>query len=354
MLQNRSDRSALPGIQILRGLAALGVVCHHTLEESNGAVGRFSPNWLTTSGASGVDLFFVISGFIMMYVSFRADRGPPTPISFLFRRATRIYPFYWLCSLAMLLIWQMGFMKNLASGPQVLLSSLLLLPGPKLIGISWTLVYEVYFYLIFGAMLWFRSARIAIIGTTAAIVVFGALSALMPSSELSKFLASPLPFEFCFGIGIGYVFLTRSKQGLRWPVSLPVAILGFAMLAVAPVFVPHSGTAGLPADIRVVVWGIPATLVVAGILNIGVTKSAISRFAVLLGDASYALYLTHVFVMIGYGRLIKIPAFSLLPQQLIVVIIVVLAVAIGIATHLFVEKPMLKLIRHLSAPPPAH
>lgn len=94
MTIKQSDHVELYGIQMLRAIAALAVVVHHTLEESGGAIGKFSPDWLTTSGASGVDIFFVISGFIMFHVTFRDRRGPPTPGTFLFRRATRIYPFY--------------------------------------------------------------------------------------------------------------------------------------------------------------------------------------------------------------------------------------------------------------------
>jgi peptidoglycan/LPS O-acetylase OafA/YrhL len=72
---NVSDKDELFGTQMLRGLAALAVVTHHTLEQSNGASHPFSPDWLTTSGASGADIFFVISDFIMLFVSFQQS-GP--------------------------------------------------------------------------------------------------------------------------------------------------------------------------------------------------------------------------------------------------------------------------------------
>jgi exopolysaccharide production protein ExoZ len=73
------------GIQMLRGIAALAVVLHHSLEESNGSTGRFSPDWATTFGASGVDIFFVISGLIMFYTSFPDLRQPISPAKFALR-----------------------------------------------------------------------------------------------------------------------------------------------------------------------------------------------------------------------------------------------------------------------------
>ena len=248
MTNQRSGQAELYGVQMLRAVAALAVVVHHTLEQSNGAAHRFSPDWLTISGASGVDIFFVLSGFIMLHVSFRGTDAPPTPGAFLLRRATRIYPFYWLCCLGVLTISAMGFLATHHFPASRVVAALLLLPGDTILGVSWTLVYEVYFYLLFA----------------------------------------------------------------------------------------------------VFAWGIPATLVVASALSIGAPHGAIARFLVLLGDASYALYLTHVFVMMGYGRVMKIEAFRHLPQQGFVVLIVLLCLAVGLVAHLVLEKPLLAVVRHVT------
>jgi peptidoglycan/LPS O-acetylase OafA/YrhL len=132
------------GIQILRGVAALAVVIHHALEMSNGSVGRFSPDWLTTSGAAGVDIFFVISGFIMVHTSFLSGCAPLRPLIFLKKRALRIYPFYWICLIAMSLLFAVGFMKSHNINMTKFLLSALLFPGDPLIDVSWTLSYEVF------------------------------------------------------------------------------------------------------------------------------------------------------------------------------------------------------------------
>src|SRR6185312_14740355 len=132
--------------------AALMVVFHHALEASRQApLVPKSPDWLTTFGASGVDIFFVISGFIMFHVSFPAGGAPVSPLSFLARRAARIYPFYWLCLMLAILFCVTGLQWTPPPTAATTLQSALLLPGDNfIIGVAWTLVYEMYFYVIFS------------------------------------------------------------------------------------------------------------------------------------------------------------------------------------------------------------
>ena len=348
MMNQRSGQAELYGVQMLRAVAALAVVVHHTLEQSNGAAHRFSPDRLTTSGASGVDIFFVLSGFIMLHVSFRGTDAPPTPGAFLLRRATRIYPFYWLCCLGVLTISAMGFLATHHFPASRVVAALLLLPGDTILGVSWTLVYEVYFYLLFAATLKARSATVSVFATTAAILALQVAGALLPASDTASFLTSPLPLEFCFGLFLAYAYAAWSRRNRSWPVPPVAALALMGLMAAVPLFVMHDGTAGLPALPRVFAWGIPATLVVASALSIGAPRGAIARFLVLLGDASYALYLTHVFVMMGYGRVMKIEAFRHLPQQGFVVLIVLLCLAVGLVAHLVLEKPLLAVVRHVT------
>ncbi|KPH60588.1 hypothetical protein ADT71_19020 [Novosphingobium sp. ST904] len=130
MSTNR-PQDTLAGLQVARALAALAVTVHHALEMSNGVAGSFSPDWLTTGGAGGVDVFFVISGFIMAHTSFQTGKAIPSPLDFLQRRATRIYPLYWLVCLAMLSLMAMGFFqKQFLTGGDIAMA-LALLPGGR-------------------------------------------------------------------------------------------------------------------------------------------------------------------------------------------------------------------------------
>ena len=292
---------------MLRALAALAVVVHHSLEMSNGAVGRFSPDWLTTSGASGVDIFFVISGFIMLHVSFQPHRAPPTPAGFLFRRATRIYPLYWLCCLAMLAAASAGFLRGQSWTAADAAKSLLLLPDDHLlINVSWTLVYELYFYLVFATVLIARSMAVAVIGTILAIACFWFVSDGLPGHALRSFLADPIPLEFCMGLCLAWAYSRLGETVKRPATRWALALIGLGAMAAAPLFIAHPDTSGLPGLPRVLAWGLPAVLVMVACLPIGPPRNPTTRFAVLLGDASYALYLTHVFVMIGYGWVLEV------------------------------------------------
>lgn len=162
----------LQSIQVLRGLAALLVVFYHlrALEGiSAKANGLTEPNLLggvITNGYAGVDLFFVISGFIMVFVTQGAPTGIRAAGDFLFARATRIYPIWWIFAgiLTIYLVTAYG----MPGGPngwkihegteptlEYFVRSFLLMPQPEfpVLGVGWTLVHEVYFYAVFALFL---------------------------------------------------------------------------------------------------------------------------------------------------------------------------------------------------------
>lgn len=337
-------QNKLAGIQTLRGLAATLVVVHHALEQSNGAVGRFSPDWLTTLGASGVDIFFVISGFIMMYVCFGPGVQTPTPTDFLLHRAIRIYPFYWVCCLAILLISAIGFLKHHSWSGGTIFASFALLPSTdKLIGVSWTLVCEVYFYLIFAGALLCRSMTATAIVTASAIGFFMVLGNFLPPGPSSYLLANPIQLEFCLGLLLGLFFVWAKNVRRSWPIGILFGIIGIVLLAVASALVPHPSTNGLIGFSRVIAWGLPALSVVAASLETRSASGPVSSGLFILGNASYALYLTHIFVMIGYGWILKWTNISQISQLMIVPIVILISIAIGLAAHVTIERPLMGL-----------
>jgi len=348
------SRSTLPGIQILRGIAAVLVVFHHALEESLGAASSWkSPDWLTTFGASGVDIFFVISGFIMIWVSFPRGGPAETPGRFLVKRICRIYPFYWACLAFLLLLASVGFYKNLDRSASTLLKSVLLLPNSHfLIGVAWTLVFEMYFYMLFTLTLFWRSAIVSAAVTTALIMTMMLIGGTISDPELRDYLANPLVLEFCFGMALA-LSMRRMSLPTRW--SWTLCIAGFAGLLAAPVFVPHASTNGLPPFPRLFVWGLPALLIVASSLSPTLKRAGtLSRLGVLTGDASYAIYLTHPFVMITYAWLLKnVPFLSAVSQQPIIPLVIAVSVGLGFVAHLYAEKPLIALARTLLATPPS-
>lgn len=336
---------SLEGIQILRAIAALLVVLHHSLEESLAAIGPHrSPDWLTTFGAAGVDIFFVISGFIMFYVSFPAGQPVVSPLSFLLKRTTRIYPFYWFCVALVLCFWSIGFFHSLQLDANVLVRSIFLFPSEHLVvGVAWTLVYEMYFYLIFAATLKFCRPLISLFGASAAILILYVFHSFVPGAALRNFLGNAIAVEFCFGLFLAYLF----QQTPRIAASARLIwVPGFALLLIAPMIVPHPDTNGLPSPMRVLAWGVPAFLIVLSFLSLSPDRSPFQRLMVLLGDASYAIYLTHPLVMITYARLLK-GSLTNLPQWPIIPIVVLLSASFGVLIHIFVERRLISSTRDL-------
>jgi exopolysaccharide production protein ExoZ len=343
-----SGSKTITGIQVGRAVAALMVVFHHALEASREASSPpNSPDWLTTFGASGVDIFFVISGFIMLYVSFPTGTSPSKPVAFLVHRATRIYPFYWACLALEIALWSIGLAWAPPPTAMTTLHSALLLPNDQfIIGVAWTLVYEMYFYAVFSITLLWRSPLCSVLSSTFLIMALHALAGFAPGQALRSFLGDSIAFEFCFGLALAYLFQF-------WPAKLERArhlwILGIFLLAFAPMIVPHQSTMGLPDPARVTDWGLPSLLVVASLLMMKPPVGRLSTLMVLLGDGSYAIYLTHPLLMDTYKRLTHGPL-GHFPQWPIIPAVVAASIGVGLLAHLLVERPLVRLTRRLTHP----
>jgi peptidoglycan/LPS O-acetylase OafA/YrhL len=341
-----ASSGSLPGLQVARGLAALAVTVHHALETSNGVPGSFSPDWLTTAGAAGVDVFFVISGFIMVHTSLRPgrplNRPAPSAAGFLWRRAVRIYPLYWMACLAMLSLMGLGFFHGRVLSAVDIVTGLALVPGGHpIIGVAWTLVYEVYFYLVFAACLTSRSPKVTTLATGGGILLLLMLAQALPESAVQRFLSDPIPLEFLMGMTLAWVYpIIKARLGARSAAIL--ALFGLALMHGAPMFVPHDNTHDLDGFARVATWGTAGLAIVAGLLLLPPTHNSIARWLVSLGNASYSLYLTHFFVLMGYALALRDDAVARLPQYWLVPPVVLVACLIGGVTHLMVERPLLQ------------
>jgi exopolysaccharide production protein ExoZ len=293
--------SKVRSIQVLRAVAATAVVVHH-------AIYVVAPDTSARVGAAGVDLFFVISGFIIATVANRRS-----PSDFLADRIWRIFPLW----LLVVTPWLIAKQPELPA----VLTSLTLWPvfGNQIYaptpGVGWSLCFEMLFYGAFALALlgWGR----AVVCTFLAMLVLGSLS----DSAVARYLGSPLILEFLAG-----TFIARLRPPNR--AALPLVIAGFVWVAVAPLE-PFAPTEGPEAFLRLAYWGIPAALIVYG------ARGLEDRFAhkafdvpVLLGDASYSIYLFHPFVVnIGVGAAI---AGSLI---------------LGLVAHRVVERPLNELRR---------
>lgn len=324
-------------VQMLRGIAALMVVfVHIDIQLKSLRYGALGSGWL----ACGVDIFFVISGFIMWTSVDR--RGGMTGGDFLKNRLIRIVPLYWfVTTIALLVGLTMPYV--MASTKIVLghvVASYLFLPArhpitgtlwPLLIP-GWSLNYEMLFYVIFALALVIAPASRAlrfwlIASVLTAIVIVAELT--MNWFDVMNFYANPMIFEFVAGILLGMCW----RQGLvrRSPLWLAVLLAGFLLLW------PNVGLgrAGTMAG---------ATLIVAGAVFLPpLPHNPLST----LGDASYSLYLTHAITLRAlayfWGGL-----FTSSPWQLFVATGVAAALVVAFLMYRFFEVPVTARLKRLS------
>lgn len=296
---------------MLRAIAALLVLLYHVelielrmIAEAGGSERPVSAG-LWTNGFAGVDMFFVISGFVMAYVSGRAQAGPATAGAFLFARVARVYPAWWLyAGLAMLAFtiltgmpWNAANLSDGVSPAWHLIASFALLPQPDLpvLIVGWTLVHEMHFYLVFCLLLLMPYRfRLAALVLWAGIVIAGALagaSAPYPATYL-QLATHPLSLEFLLGAAAA----TAAVNGVRIAPGLAtlVGAVGFAAALILYQIQP-----GWALTWERVIWfGLPAALLVYGIASLEILgRLKAPPLMVALGDWSYALYLGHILVL---------------------------------------------------------
>jgi len=322
-------------IQYLRALAALSVVAYHACQ------------WARINfeiGSAGVDVFFVVSGFIM----WRTTSGRPVaPLAFLKKRALRIVPLYWAVTLALLaaaLAFPASF-RDVQPTPWHVFASLAFIQHLNPIGLpfpllppGWTLNYEAVFYLLFAASLLLPLAHRAMALTLglAALTLFGFL---YPPAYIM--LCNPLLLEFAAGM-----WLAKSmEEGL-----VPGRHLGWGMFICGLSSFAAMFIAGVEWDLwRPLFWGFPALLLVAGLTAVeqdgGLPDIAPLRS---LGDASYSIYLCHTLAM-GAAAL----HFGVWNTPMFVPVAFVFGVAVGWVVWRLGEAPVQALLRGPKASPAA-
>jgi peptidoglycan/LPS O-acetylase OafA/YrhL len=327
-------------IQALRGVAAMLVLGTHA---STAFVVKAAGFPIITFGAFGVDLFFVISGFVMVYSSERLYGQPGAPIKFLARRVARIVPLYWGATAC----WIWFVVPNAST--KAVLGSLFFAPripfeAPVLI-VGWTLIFEMFFYSVFAIAL-LAGRRLAVVaGATFFLILFlllcrapdAPVGFYPPMSHSVAYLADPIIIEFAFGMLIALAY----RAGARFSIPATSALI---ILAVVWLY-------GVGTPWRVLGYGIPAALIVAGmsLSSMPAPKSGlIIAGCVLLGDVSYALYLTHQLsfdFLAWIAAALPINPFDHVWPYLGVMLVTALLIAS--ATHFILEKPITKILQKL-------
>jgi exopolysaccharide production protein ExoZ len=328
----RSDRE-LRSVQYLRGFAAFGVLIFHAAQRSGREFGV---------GAAGVDVFFVISGFIMWVVTCRRPTGPA---EFLLRRVQRIVPLYWGVTLVVAAAALAAPALFPAMRPTAghVLRSLLFIPHVDDAGLvapliipGWTLNYEMFFYLLFAAVL-LAPARLRAWALSAALVGLVAARPLGdPADPLFATYTDPLLLEFGAGVWLGKAWTEGRLPGrLGGWLLVALGLAGFAATALAGVQVDRA---------RILFWGLPALVLVTGAVALE-QAGPLPRWRPLraLGDASYSVYLVHGLAVSAIWRLAQMAGLD--DPALLFAASLAGGVAAGLVAYQVVERPMMRLFR---------
>ncbi len=364
-----SANPALPrlhNIQALRGIAAMAVVIAHLfIMEVKYSPDQVLGKW-TEYGGIGVDLFFVISGFIMVYVTGATEqkRGVKGAGTFLFARLSRIYPLYWLVSFALigLYILRPDMISSSQSAPPNIPASLLLIPHGKapLLAVGWTLMYELFFYLVFALSLflsrrflpWFLAiwAFITLGGYYIGLAGYGQdLLSLAPLS----IAFSPLNIEFIVGASAALLLQHESKIAPPESRNIHIFLAAIATLSLGltiGAMVINDSFIIDKFSRRVLAFCPMVYLMVFSLARLDLQGVHMPKPLRILGDWSYAIYLTHVLTLTVIGRIWKrFNAEGPLDNILVLIVMIIAVITVGGLTYVFFERPMLKAAKRLRA-----
>ena len=332
-----TTRQNFVGIQCLRGLAALMVVFYHLEVQTR----RLEMPWphLPVLQA-GVDIFFVISGFIMWWIS--ATRPDRTAWDFYKDRARRIVPLYWLTTafVVAVLIVAPTALRTTVFDLEHIVKSFLFIPArhpisdgfqPTLVP-GWSLNIEVFFYLIFGVAIAVAGVNLArrsaiMISTLAGMALVGWIA--RPQGVLGFYLQD-LEVEFAAGVLLGVAYGKGwLRSGSLWWIAIAAGMLSLIVVEFMPL--------GLP---RAVEWGAPAAaIVVGGVLVPPFSFGPLER----LGDWSYSLYLTHPITLAASSAAWRNSGLQL--AALYPVMAVTAAVAAAGLTYHLAERPIDRFLK---------
>jgi len=344
-----SSKETVAGIQVLRAFAVLVVtICHAQFEASRigDLPGAMPSATVTGLAAFGVQLFFVISGFVMVYATEPLFGTRPGPFVFLERRLARIVPLYWIVTTFYLALTLLFTKFDKAYPASFVIASYLFIPAARpdgiiepLVGQGWSLNFEMLFYVVFAVTV-FWSRRMS--ATIVTVILLGSVAIGEVFRSQLPFVVmvwtSPILLYFVFGIWIGLVY----RQGWRLtPVQgLTLIACGCVLLGVEFYWAPQSFFAGLA------VWCIPPLFVVGASLPRLSLKGPFWSAVMVIGAASYALYLFHAVPIRTLFFFARWTGLDIGRAPLAYVSVsVIIAIALAIAIHYLIERPLLKALR---------
>jgi len=334
------QKGRLSGLDALRGLAAIVVVlCHYTVGYSDVTGHPFHPSFTVPDGHYGVELFFIISGFVIFMTLDRC----PHPYDFVASRISRLIPAFWTCmfltataTVVLGLYWMprlgvRSVVANMTMAPR-------LFGRPAIDPSYWTLAYELVFYVLAAIAFYGGGSRRTEL-FCAVWLLLSLASHLVGLEHIPERLNLLLALEWAPFFVIG-VMLYRIRHAGR--TRARILVLG-AALAMC-LFGPHWSFRPIHSVVFLGLIAVFTGLVWLGTMN----GSPLARLLplVFLGDISYSLYLIHQ--VIGFAVIERATPLGL-SANVLVVVTTGLAVLLALAIGRVAEKPGQRLLRAVFA-----
>lgn len=336
-------------IQYLRGVAAIAIVFRHLADRTE----KYNITTIFSGldiGLWGVDLFFVISGFVMVFITANGRQRSGifrSIVNFWLRRYLRISPIYYILTIVVLVVAKyLPGSTELKPGFQQILFSFLYIPNEAapVLGVGWTLNYEMYFYFIFGLSLLLPSNLHT--KCISFYFIFAVLCGKLSgnNNEFIYQITNPLLIDFLFGIYIAKALKARLILSVRQSYFLMFC----SILSILIADYSNIDQALLNEGFRVLCYGLPSAGLVSAVIMLEYHKELKFdlKLPLLLGDVSYSLYLVHILVIAAYGKLVtRYELFGYVNEYVLYFGDLFFCVLIAYLLFIAIERPLHNLTR---------
>lgn len=334
------------GLQVGRGVAALLVVLHHCSLGANVFYGNkpFSGFW--EFGYIGVDFFFVLSGFIIYWVHSGDTKGVQSALSYFKKRIIRIYPPFIVISVVLLAVYSIFPQLSAADRKIGIMTSMLLIPTPPFdpaLSVSWTLMHEMLFYVVFLIYYSNRTFFYGVISSWALLILLSNFCWTSGPVSMSAFLLHTHNIQFLFGI-FSAIVVQRNRQHYMYLLAGMLMLMLMLFIAGWQVQIIKF----ISPPLLTVYLGFCFMFVVIGLCSIE-KKVSYPEMLFFMGTASYSIYLIHNPVISLLNRLArKIYVHVKLPPEVFFLFIAIISIGVGIGYYFLWERPSLKYLKSKS------
>lgn len=340
-------KKQLQNVQALRGVAVILVLLYHILTVEK----KYNPDFvilpkLFKLGGIGVDFFFIISGFIMYYVTEKYHQKLSSFFVFLYSRFTRIYPIYWFYSILILpvLFLKPSWVNSSQGGEVNLLASFLLYPTntKPLIIVAWSLIHEIYFYLMYAFfLLLFKRKQIWFFCCGWLFIIFCANAFNITTNPFASVVFNTLTIEFIMGLLLGVTFKKDNLKTSKIHKNILLSTFIIFPLIFYTFFHFFENE-----DYRYLKFGIPCLIMIYVALVLENKNLIFHSLLIKIGNASYSIYLVHILVINVVGKALGVFGLSnFFYECLLVLLMFVFSILTGVLSYKFLEMRLIMFFK---------